>query len=107
MDIKKIKFLAKELQNALPFGSEGIVTPEEYAHALAIADELTDDYKDSYAILLDVLCPPIKRYEDTAPEFTEFNRRIAKSETEDEKRLVELVKSRLNQPKIDVDIDDL
>lgn len=107
MDIKKIKFLAKELQNALPFGREGIVTPKEYAHALAIADELTDDYKDSYAILLDVLWPPIQRYEGTAPEFTEFNERFARSEAEDKKRQVELIKSRLNQPEIDVDIDGL
>lgn len=46
-----------------------ITSKEEYANALAVAvavaDKLTNDYDDSYAILLDVLWPPIERYEST------------------------------------------
>ena len=81
VDIKNIKALAKELQFALPFDSEGISSEEEYASALSIADELTNNYDNSYTILLDVLWPVIQRYEEISPEFSEFNVRLAKMDT--------------------------
>ena len=76
MNIKNIKILAKELHDALPFGPKGITTPEEHISALTIMDDLIDDY-DENLLLIDVLWPVIEHYEATAPEFSEFNERIA------------------------------
>ncbi|EHR5763462.1 TPA: hypothetical protein ACPJ0Q_002839 [Vibrio diabolicus] len=53
----------KDIQNDLPFIGEEHCTEEEYASVLA--DELTNDYDDSHAILLDVLWFPSERYEST------------------------------------------
>lgn len=65
MDIKKIIHLAKELQDELPFSSEGITSKEQHVQAIAILDVLTDDYSEEYMLLLDVLFPVIERYENT------------------------------------------
>ena len=67
MDIKKIIHLAKELQDELPFGCDGITSNKQHAQALAILDVLTDDYEEEYMILLDVLFPAIERYEEILP----------------------------------------
>jgi len=68
MDIQKIIRIAKELQDELPFGCEGISSIDQQAQALAILDVLTDDYQDTYMLLLDVLFPVIERYEKTTLE---------------------------------------
>ena len=65
MDIQKIIRIAKELQDELPFGCDGITSKKQYAQALAILDVLTDDYDEEYMLLLDVLFPVIERYENT------------------------------------------
>lgn len=91
MNTKNIIELACELQNALPFGCDGIKSEEEYRAALALADKLTDSYDDNYAILLDVLWPPIMRYEDTAPEFSEFNESLSKMEDEESERYAKVL----------------
>lgn len=51
----------------------------EYDKALALLDELSDSTDDSPASerLLDTLCASIKRYEDSAPQFTKFNAEVA------------------------------
>lgn len=77
MNIQNLKMLAKELQDALPFCTEGLTTPDEHTCALAIMNDLVDDY-DENILLIDVLWPLIENYEATAPEFSEFNERIAK-----------------------------
>lgn len=91
MDTKKIIELAHELQGALPFDYDGIKSEEEYRKALALADKLTDSYGDNDAILLDVLWPPIMRYEDTAPEFSKFNESIAKMEEDESERYAKVL----------------
>lgn len=50
----------------------------EYDKALALLDELTDSADDSQTSqrLLDMLCASIKRYEDSAPQFAEFNEKV-------------------------------
>jgi HTH-type transcriptional regulator/antitoxin HigA len=48
----------------------------DYESALALIDELVDDY-DNNVQLLDLLAASIERWEDNAEEFAEFNRRVA------------------------------
>ncbi|MGV8841730.1 MAG: helix-turn-helix domain-containing protein [Pseudomonas sp.] len=56
-----------------------ITSEEEYDRALALLDELTESETTSPAneSLVDQLCASIKRYEDTAPQFAEFNEQVA------------------------------
>ncbi|EJG0650115.1 hypothetical protein C2F74_RS20825 [Vibrio parahaemolyticus] len=61
-NVKSI-LLAKEIQNALLFSREENSSEEEYESVLV--DELTNDYDDSHAILLDVQWSPSERYEST------------------------------------------
>lgn len=91
MDTKKIIELAHELQGALPFDCDGIKSEEQYKKALALAEKLVDSYSDNDAILLDVLWPPIMRYEDTAPECSEFNEHIAKMEDDESERYAKVL----------------
>ena len=74
MDIKKIIDLAHELQNIMPF-SDGIHTKEQYDDAIMLMDELVEDAAKN-ELLIDYLFPIIERYEATAPEFAEFNKRM-------------------------------
>ena len=74
MDTKRIIELAQELQGILPFG-DGIATREEYDDAIALMDELVEDAVKN-DLLIDYLLPIIERYEDTAPEFADFNKRM-------------------------------
>ncbi|MBS9428982.1 helix-turn-helix domain-containing protein [Photorhabdus akhurstii] len=52
-----------------------IDTSEQYKEALDLIDELFKDY-DNNKGLIEILTTTIERYEDTAPEFAEFNRAI-------------------------------
>ncbi|MCW7547844.1 transcriptional regulator [Photorhabdus sp. APURE] len=52
-----------------------IDTSEQYKEALDLIDELFKDY-DNNKGLIEILATAIKRYEDTAPEFAEFNQAI-------------------------------
>lgn len=75
MNIQNITTLAHELQGEMPF-MDGINTPEEHQEALTMMDELTKDY-DNNLLFIDLPWPKIEHYEKNAPEFSEFNQRIA------------------------------
>ena len=49
----------------------------DYAQALALMDELIEDYENQ-KLLIDVLSVSIARWEDTSPEFKLFNDRVEK-----------------------------
>ncbi|MDX5328593.1 MULTISPECIES: helix-turn-helix domain-containing protein [Marinobacter] len=49
-----------------------IETEEDYDRALELMDELVDDY-DANKLLIEVLAVSIERWEDQAPEFSDFN----------------------------------
>lgn len=74
MNTQRITELAQQLQGEIPFMS-GISSSDQYAEALSLMDELVDAYDDNL-LLIDVLWPKIEAYEDTSPEFSEFNNRI-------------------------------
>lgn len=78
MDTQKIINIALQLQEALPFDWNGITSKEQYKEAIAIADKLTDSHDDKNSILCEILWQVINRYEDSAPEFTEFNKSMIK-----------------------------
>jgi HTH-type transcriptional regulator/antitoxin HigA len=52
-----------------------IKSPEENEKALAKLSDLIEDY-DVNKSEIDVLWVEIEKYEETAPEFAEFNKRI-------------------------------
>jgi HTH-type transcriptional regulator/antitoxin HigA len=56
-----------------------ITCEEEYDRALALLDELTEseDQGPANERLVDQLCASIKRYEDNAPQFADFNKQVA------------------------------
>ena len=71
-----IKEQACELFNQAPFISH-ISNEADYAQALALMDELMEDY-DNQKPLIDMLSATIARWEDTSFEFKSFNDRIEK-----------------------------
>jgi HTH-type transcriptional regulator / antitoxin HigA len=54
-----------------------IANEADYAKALALMDELFEDY-EANRLLIEVLAHAIETWEDEADEFAEFNARIAK-----------------------------
>ena len=52
-----------------------IANNEEYEQALALMEELIDDY-DNQLALIESLSKSIKHWENTSADFTEFNQRI-------------------------------
>ena len=74
MEFAAIKEKARDL--FLEAGFIGYIkNEEEYERALALMDELIEDY-DNQRSLIEVLSVTIERWENTSPEFVEFNRRI-------------------------------
>ncbi|MDE3738568.1 transcriptional regulator [Pseudomonas resinovorans] len=63
--------------NQAPGGTiiQSITSEAEYDRALALLDELTEAAEQTPQTerLVDQLCVAIKRYEDSAPQFAEFN----------------------------------
>jgi HTH-type transcriptional regulator/antitoxin HigA len=49
----------------------------EHEQALTLIEQLIEDYEE-HVPLIDLLCMSIERYENTADEFKEFNRRLSK-----------------------------
>ena len=76
MGFAAIKEQAFELFNQAPFISY-ITNEADYAQALALMDELIEDY-DNQKPLIDMLSASIARWEDKSPEFKSFNDRIEK-----------------------------
>ncbi|WP_445495186.1 helix-turn-helix domain-containing protein [Photorhabdus sp. SF281] len=58
-----------------------IDTAKQYKEALDLTDELFKDYANNKG-LIEILATVIGRYEDTAPEFAEFNQAIENIPTE-------------------------
>lgn len=56
-----------------------ITNEEDYERALALLDELTEaeDQSQLTEPLIDQLCASIKRYEENAPQFADFNAGVA------------------------------
>ena len=74
MEFAAIKEKARDL--FLEAGFIGYIkSEEEYEQALALMDELIEDY-DNQRSLIEVLSVTIERWENTSQEFVEFNRRI-------------------------------
>jgi len=74
MEFAAIKEKARDL--FLEAGFIGYIkNEEEYEQALALMDELIEDY-DNQRSLIEVLSVTIERWENTSREFVEFNRRI-------------------------------
>lgn len=67
-----------EIRNALaqvPFIAH-IETQGDYQQALELMDQLVDDY-DANKLLIEILAASIERWEDQAPEFSDFNAAVA------------------------------
>ena len=54
-----------------------IESEQDYEHALAMMDELIDSY-DANRALIDILAASIEAWENTAPEFADFNSAVSK-----------------------------
>ena len=74
MNTENITTMASQLQAEMPF-MEGINTPEEYEQAIALVDQLVEDY-DGNLLLLNLLWPKIEEYEESDPEMIEFNKQV-------------------------------
>ncbi len=65
----------REALAQVPFITQ-INSQEDYDRALALMDELVDDY-DTNKVLIELLSTSIERWEDHADEFAEFNKAVA------------------------------
>lgn len=75
MDFAMVKTKAQALFAEASFLSE-IKNEADYENALALMDELIEDY-DQYHVLISVLSRAIEQWENQAPEFADFNQRVA------------------------------
>ena len=62
----------------LPFVAH-IETQDDYEQALALMDQLVDDY-DANRLLIEILAASIERWEDQAAEFSDFNAAVAETD---------------------------
>ncbi|WP_372988111.1 type II toxin-antitoxin system HigA family antitoxin [Marinobacter sp.] len=70
-----------EIRDALarvPFVAH-IETQDDYERALDLMDQLVDDY-DANKLLIEILAASIERWEDQAPEFSDFNAVVAETD---------------------------
>lgn len=74
MSFSSIKTMASDLFNQAGFVSK-IHNDDEYQQALALMDELIEEY-DNYVPLIEVLAASIEKWENESEEFAEFNQRI-------------------------------
>ncbi len=75
MNFAQLKTQANNLFSEASF-MHHIGNDVDYAQALALMDELIEDY-DQYLPLIELLSLAIERWENESEEFAEFNRRIA------------------------------
>ena len=80
MGFAAVKEKARALFDEASFISH-INNNAEYQQALILMDELIDDY-DNQKALIEVLSVSIEQWESTAPEFAQFNKRIAKLDSD-------------------------
>ncbi len=74
MGFEQIKLKADALFSEARFITD-IQTDAEYQNALALMNELIEDY-DKQRPLIEILSTSIERWENTTDEFSEFNQRI-------------------------------
>ena len=76
---ERLKAIQQELIKVKGTIIQEITSEEEYDRALALLDELTESEAQGPVNerLVDQLCASIKRYEDNAPQFAEFNKQVA------------------------------
>ena len=70
-----------EIREALaqvPFVAH-IATEGDYERALDLMDQLVEDY-DANRLLIEILAVSIERWEDRAPEFSDFNSAVAETD---------------------------
>ena len=79
MGYSALKKTAQRLCDQASFLVE-ITSGTEYDEALALMDELIDDY-DNQIVLIELLSKSIERWEESAPEFSEFNVQIESCDT--------------------------
>ena len=75
MNLVTIKECVGHLKTEIPFLSQ-IQNKEEYAQALSLMDMMTDN-DDGFEPVITILANSISHWEDTAPELSEFNQKIA------------------------------
>jgi len=75
MNFSAVKTKAKALFEEASFITE-IRDETDYENALALMEELLEDY-DGYRTLIGILANAIEVWENNAPEFAAFNRRVA------------------------------
>lgn len=68
----------REALTQVPFLAH-IDSQDDYEHAMALMDELMDDY-DTNKALIEILAGSIERWEDQADEFSEFNAAISETD---------------------------
>ena len=71
MNYTELKNTAQSLREQASFVVE-IVADEEYEQALALMDELIDDY-DNHPVLIELLSKSIEQWENSSSDFAEFN----------------------------------
>jgi len=74
MNHAALKNIAQELSDQAGFLVE-ITDNDEYEQALALMEELIDDY-DNQQVLIELLTSSIQRWEEGSDDFAEFNARI-------------------------------
>jgi len=75
MSYAELKKSAQRLSDLASFVVE-IADDNEYEQALALMDELVDDY-DNHLVLIQLLSTSIDRWESNSPAFAQFNERIS------------------------------
>lgn len=75
MSHSALKNTAQKLSQQASFLVE-IIDNDEYEQALALMDDLVDDY-DNQLVLIELLSTSIERWEEKSDDFVDFNNRIA------------------------------
>ena len=75
MSYTALKKTAQRLSDQASFVVE-ITNDEEYEQAMALMDELIDDY-DNHLVLIELLSLSIDRWESSSAEFAQFNQRTS------------------------------
>ena len=78
MSYAALKKTAQRLSDQASFVVE-ITDDNEYEQAMALMDELIDDY-DNHLVLIELLSQSIDRWENESPDFAAFNKRTSKGD---------------------------
>lgn len=78
MSYAALKKTAQRLSDQASFVVE-ITDDNEYEQAMALMDELIDDY-DNHLVLIELLSQSIDRWENESPAFAAFNKRTSKGD---------------------------